>query len=101
VSRKYTIDYFIAKFESIPLNRWTTKTFRNQLADGTVQCCALGHCRGPELERTQESDALDVILRKRTFEINDGFDPKYRQKSPRNRILAALEAAKAKAGGRA
>jgi hypothetical protein len=39
MSTQYTRDYFIAKFEAIPEELWTTRVFR----DGG-KCCAMGHC---------------------------------------------------------
>ncbi len=39
MSNKYTVDYFIEKFEAIPEENWT----RGSISDGNCKC-ALGHC---------------------------------------------------------
>lgn len=87
---KYTVNYFIKKFEKTKPSQWTTGTFKNLAG----QCCALGHCGG--------SDSIESMFLKRILKsvvaINDnyGFIPRYlkRLKSPRSRILAALKRVK-------
>ena len=38
--KKYTVDYFLEKFDAIPEEKWTTRAFSND--EG--QRCAEGHC---------------------------------------------------------
>lgn len=51
---KYTVDYFIEKFKSIPSNKWTEGYFSNSKG----QYCALGHCGEHETGTTDEARAL-------------------------------------------
>lgn len=107
----YNVDYFIKKFEAIPEERWCT-TFFN-LGD---RSCANGHCgvMGTTMSQnsTDESRALQSVLSalfltlKTAYEkyiittpvlhseeaarINDGIVAEYQQKTPKQRILAAL-----------
>lgn len=97
---QYTKEYFIAKFEAIPDERWTTGRYINPVGDC---CCALGHCgyRTGELP-TDEGLALNNLLRHHLNEdqrdwgvsaaprINDGEHLSYQQPTPKARILAAL-----------
>lgn len=88
-----TAQYFIEKFEAIPEEKWTVGEYE----DGG-RCCALGHCgvrAGHPL--TPEEDALTMLFLKADAEntlivsrVNDGFDPRYPQPTPKQRILAAL-----------
>lgn len=105
----YTIDYFINKFEAIPENKWCTNTF-----DNGVSKCALGHCMdrnhtnfsiSQKLYGTIYGEEFAAIVK--LFEkegengnftiahINDGSYNKYKQSSPKQRILAALHDLKA------
>ena len=95
----YTLNYFIALFESIPDHQWCVGEFQNE---GTVQHCALGHARRnlrTTLEKTSsESWARSVALgdffgsEDLVTEINDNEDGEYTSlgKTPRGRILRAL-----------
>ncbi len=81
----YNRDYFIAKFEAIPDEKWTTGVFVHG-----DRCCALGHC-GPNIGYyTPEAFALSSMLGHQASFINDGFDSRYLQPTPKQRILAAL-----------
>jgi hypothetical protein len=95
---KYDLDYFIAKFEAIPEEKWTVKKFER---DG--KCCALGHCGFRENVQesgfvtnslTGEGQALrslapDIIL------INDGInDLANYAPTPKQRVLKHLRALK-------
>lgn len=92
------VDYFIAKFEEIPDELWGTGAYQS----GTRRC-VLGHCGyrlsqdspGPRtlLISTPEGAALNEHFCYHgltTTGVNDGLDPRYRQPTPRARILAAL-----------
>lgn len=88
---KFGVNYFINKFENILDDKWTISTYK----DKEDRCCALGHCGEFNSKLpTKESIALDKIFQKscglRVSLVNDGECPKYLQKSPRQRILAAL-----------
>lgn len=105
MSTIYTKEYFIAKFEAIPDERW----IENAFADDTMKCrCALGHCgddgwwRGSRVfdEVDKEVSELCGLLNQSrdnpegfmsTVEaINNGLDTRYPQPTPKARILAAL-----------
>jgi hypothetical protein len=86
----YDKAYFIAKFEAIPEDKWTTRHYRND--EG--QCCAVGHCL--PLTGTQSQEKSDfLILGHRSYlnfiEINDGRHSRYQQPTPKQRVLAALK----------
>lgn len=75
---EYDLEYFIAKFEAIPEDKWTTRTFD----DGNGCYCAYGHC-GDRLgkEDGKESMALSKIIMDKgqafpfhLADINDGND---------------------------
>jgi hypothetical protein len=95
----YTVDYFIAKFESIPEDKWLESDL---YVNG--RSCALGHCGHRINAETvnEETSALVSLFIKifrnphtpGVFEpvwgVNDGFDNRYQQSTPKQRILAAL-----------
>lgn len=110
---EYTIDFFIKKFEAIPDANWTTGVYK----DFCGNKCAIGHClsdnaiykaynnnRGRYKPTAQESETefkqakclgllfndvagkgVDIV-----YGINNGYDSRYRQSTPKKRILAAL-----------
>lgn len=101
----YDLNYFIGKFENIPEHLWTTGTLEGT---GNRHCC-LGHCgMTMTTKATEEADALAelvdkhlklTILRKKgdcdfafytIFPINDNQNSDYKQRTPKQRILAAL-----------
>lgn len=97
----YNVQYFIDKFSAIPELNWVERLLGH---DG--HHCALGHCgvkalnlKGEILGDNPEANALAKLLylvnaEKKTAYIvgyiNDGFHPQYQQRSPKQRILAAL-----------
>lgn len=115
---KYTPEYFLKKFSSIPASKWTT----GELQKGD-KCCALGFCGvkptstslWSEYKYTREARALEKILctglgatasslteTDVVISINDGdgsvtslsyFDIQKFGKTPRTRILNALRKA--------
>ena len=85
----YDKNYFIKKFEAIPEDRWTTDDYM----DDAGRCCAFGHCGVRHLKPTpysEEADSLASLLQHCTAAINDGQDDRYKQPTPKQRILAAL-----------
>lgn len=86
----YDKNYFISKFEAIPEDRWMTGDF----VDESGRCCAFGHCGvrplSPGFNGGDEAYALACLLRNCTSSINDGQDDRYKQPTPKQRILAAL-----------
>lgn len=102
---KYTIDYFISKFESIPEDKWTTGIYQ----DEEDRFCVLGHCGFRSTiddsnyfctEINEEGDAL-IKLMSPFFPspplINDGQgDYINLGKTPKARILNALNKIKMK-----
>jgi len=104
---KYTVDYFIEKFRSIPPRKWRT----HMLLDEVGRKCANGLCGVTcELIATDESKALKELFSVLTLSrtngtkmdpdysdysikveyVNDGIVNEYRQPTPKQRILAAL-----------
>lgn len=98
----YTVDYFIKKFEAIPEDKWIEAAFVRG-----DKYCANGHCGvNANANRTKEALALaDILLPLEktnwpryngdkifevTANINDGLCREYKQKTPKQRILAAL-----------
>lgn len=94
---KYTVDYFIKKFELIPEHKWIKWQHKDCFGNG----CALGHC-GLDNNNTitKESAALEFLFLKELEDsvarINDHLSPRYNQETPKQRILAALHDIKRK-----
>lgn len=103
----YSTQFYREFFSAIPAEKWVCRSYRVSKLDakGLPQqyCCALGHCG----ESANASTPMGLALRK-MFEakglsvpkINDGDyrfsfekgDPRnFPQKTPRERILAALD----------
>jgi hypothetical protein len=96
-----TAKEFYEYFERIPEANWCTGTYiKPSPHQETIQCCALGHLGCSEdLLRPDSADALEDLFAGSpnpstgVAEINDGLDPDYQQSTPKQRILAALQAA--------
>lgn len=91
---KYDIDYFIKKFEAIPEELWIIRQYK----DAQGRACAFGHCGATAVhECTPEEHALMLLTRSEMSiaEVNDGGDSRFRQPTPKQRILAALHHLKA------
>lgn len=86
ITKNYDVDYFIEKFKAIPEELWCVGKFQIE-----ERCCALGHCEERKRIITEESKSLRIITKNLTSFINDGVHGKYRQSTPKQRILAALE----------
>jgi hypothetical protein len=91
-SNKYTTSWFIKKFKSIPEDKWTTVTFKNN----NGQCCALGHlgCHvGIVGDWPEPATKLKNLFRERlglsVIFVNDRVNEF--GKTPRQRILNALK----------
>lgn len=103
---KYTVDYFINKFEAIDEENWYTGRMHNDFDcyEDATQFCALGLCGFKETgEETTEGIALiDLFVNKMPHnnnpyyrgqfvtDVNDNKNSKYPQSTPKARILAAL-----------
>ena len=86
---------FIEFFEAIPEEKWTVGSF----IDEQGQCCAYGHlgCRDGQFPEPVDSDALCDLFRDcSVVRINDGQDARFKQPTPKQRILAALREIQAK-----
>jgi|GEM_PF-3535459 len=103
MGEKYDAAYFIRKFSAIPDEKWCVWAFR--IGD---RCCARGWCGTVYYSQpTAEDVVLGSVLAVEkgspqercdtVGKINNGFDARYPQPTPRARILAALRDAK-KAG---
>lgn len=79
---KYTVDYFIKKFEAIPEELWCVNAFH-----AGNKSCALGHCMDVS---NNAAACLSKILNYNVGQINDGEANGYQQPTPKQRILAAL-----------
>lgn len=81
------VDYFIKKFRSIPEALWTTGYLHN---GWTHQCCAIGFC-----DNTEKQPLVDLfrrVLGMQVHHVNDDYSrSRFPQKTPKARILAALE----------
>lgn len=94
VAAKYMVDYYIKKFKAIPAKHYTTSNFTSPL--DPKKHCALGHCgvtcfydayNTPEAVNLRD---LFKIIRASVISVNDGESAAFTQKSPKARILAAL-----------
>ena len=100
---KYTLDYFIKKYSSIPAKSWCTGDYIKNYVEGD-KCCAVGHTlkyskSAKDYEATPETIALANLVKGLDYrlpEINDGHDERYPQKSIKARVLAFLKDMKAK-----
>lgn len=93
---KFTVDYFIKKFEAIPDALWSEwldgEGSDEPLYTPSKRCktCAIGHC-----DRKGENTALGMDLFFNTLKITVSKvihkqHPDYQQPTPKQRILAAL-----------
>ncbi len=111
--KKFTVDYFINKFNAIPHEKWTIGMGEYD-NDST---CALGHCGSTSMPSTKEAIALAKLLfnslkigndyEETVYIINDCKNSSYGGgaarydgicelgDSPKERILNALELVKA------
>jgi hypothetical protein len=95
----YSTDYFIDKFSAIPDDRWCVGPY----ADGEGRFCARGHCGATKLGVYNDEDRALVklfwfskdaegkSLYLSVSEVSDGGDKRYKQATPRERILTALD----------
>lgn len=110
---KYTVDYFIAKFQVIPDKLWITNRLIRKRVFLPTKCCAQGFCLTPEQRKGVNAGGTHVSVNPfqlqevvelaelfggslRVSHINNGVDPRYQQPTPKLRILAALQDIKAK-----
>jgi|ERR1700690_2341401 len=94
----YDADYFISKFSAIPENKYFVGEYAHPNIDSF---CALGHCGehygnkkfNCDSVKTAESSALRSLFAVHSINVallNDGMEDKYKQPTPKQRILAAL-----------
>lgn len=89
--------YFTEKFSKIEEDKWCTTRYQNK---DTRQCCAMGLCgMGSQYTyvdlapQTSEPWRLRELFRAYKLNItavNDGFDSRYQQTTPKARVIAAL-----------
>jgi hypothetical protein len=87
-------NYFRNKFKDIPDEQWTVGSFTDEFKENAF--CALGHCGARKtMNDTDESRALNRLIWTKTLsgiaDINDGKDKRFKQDTPKARILAALD----------
>lgn len=94
MNTEYTVDYFIHKFSAIPDGKWCV----GKLIDDDGRSCAAGHCGFRCGPLPAECKALTAILGEGIAvpAINDGVHPRYKQPTPKARILQALHDIKSK-----
>lgn len=93
MENKYTVDYFIEKFEVIPEDRWCTGRYNGP----NDTHCAIGHCDTGQFYGEEEIALMEVFgLDFDVVLINDGKDSRYHQPTPKQRILTALHDVKNK-----
>lgn len=91
----YSVDYFIKKFKAIPSSKWCLYSLENG-----GKHCALGHCGmiAPSIA-TPDSAALIELFHKHSISVittNDIQTGEFNQRTPKSRILAALNFIKKK-----
>jgi hypothetical protein len=82
----YNVDYFIKKFEAIP---------ENSIGQGSIfNRCAYWHCSNEPTYCGIVAKSFTDLFMKHLFQnpsvINDNGDNRYRQPTPKQRIIAAL-----------
>jgi hypothetical protein len=92
---EYTVDYFIKKFEAIPEELWLVGS-RGEGGADSPHCahgwCALGNI--DSLAGNEENGLIEVFRPIMNgygvATINNGYNERYQQPTPKQRILAAL-----------
>lgn len=92
---KYNKQYFIDKFSAIPSDQWIENFYSDK--SGKYHC-VLGHLgagiKNPLPRNDEEYACFNNLiwdnLKCNPIFINDGFDARYKQDNPKDRILAAL-----------
>lgn len=103
---KFTVDYFIEKFEGIVHQRWYVGDF---VSPSGKRFCAAGHCGMRHGKVTKEGEALvrifrglsrgKIILGECVSSCSDGMGRwAVYEKTPRRRILKRLREIKAETG---
>lgn len=106
MKNKYTVDYFIKKLSAIPDDKWRDDGHLGLLEE---KKCAIGHCGGRSSVGygSVEALALNRMIRSHldlhAYEVNDASEDcggtysgaEKLGKTPKARILAALELIKA------
>lgn len=122
---QFTVDYFINKFEAIPEDKWLTNSQGEIEAQGELPHCAIGWCKNENglygnsradkntskyafTAFSAEASALEELFHQHGIksrwdvrngwniaDVNNGDHPRYKQPTPKQRILAALQDIKA------
>lgn len=97
---KYSIKYFLAKFEAIPEEKWCCEALFESYGGSNTKKCALGHCNVSSYDEiSDEARALaDIFPPDYSSEdwwcgvayVNDGLGIDRHLGTPRQRILNAL-----------
>lgn len=87
---EYNVDYYIEKYEAIPEDEWCVNSYNGP--NGSH--CAMGHC-GMRIGKTVTNEVNELVLLFFLIStnvpcVNDGDDCRYQQRTPKQRILAAL-----------
>lgn len=89
--KKYTPEYFIAKFEAIPEEKWCMGKYRH-----AGRSCALGHCGArPFSPWSEEAQALYQLVKDGTGNSVTSINDSYHYYSdlgdtPKERVINAL-----------
>lgn len=91
----FDVDYFIKFFGAIPEEKWCTEQFHNQAG----QSCAMGHLQNKCLGEKNYTDhyylELYDLFSKNNLPpivaVNDNNSARFRQATPKLRIMAALQ----------
>lgn len=92
--KKYDVNYFIKKFSKIPESKWCVRERVNR----NGQRCAHGLCYDDNDYYMYPSNSVEESLQKLASKfgytgigpINNGTDKRYKQKTPKKRVIAAL-----------
>ena len=89
MASKYNATFFLKKFVGIPDQQWTTGMFSRK-----GKHCALGQLGAPTANYV-EVMALVRLFKKyldtKPTQVNDGDDVRFQQKTPKRRMIAALQ----------
>lgn len=103
LNRVHTKEDLIKFFTKIPEKNWTVGEFKSKckfIEGEPYAYCALGHMgidkdtylRMDEiLTRVKQILGLKRLIKEHIIDVNDGYSKKFRQASPKKRILAYLE----------
>lgn len=82
---EYTVDYFIAKFEAIPEEKWGEGSLVANELSGPMQCCALGHLGVREYEAKELTDEIQAL-----YNILNPHFPAYNTSIRHDRVFSCI-----------